>query len=267
MSMTNLRRSLKHWIYGSCPGFKGVFPYFGERVYFPPGSLIFDLVMAQGIFEHGNLRLLQAAIRPNTWAYDIGANIGLMSVPLLRTESTLQVVSVEASPHTASYLSRTIAGSSCRDRWQLVPKALGATEGEIDFYVATGTDGVFDGLRDTGRAHNSAKIRVPLTTLDALWQSHGCPAVSVVKIDVEGAEADVLHGGRACLLATRPVILLEWNRQNLVAYDCPPESLLAHAADLNCDVLNVPGLASVTSPASLLLQAGISETFLLVPRP
>ncbi len=266
MPTTHLRRSIKRWLYGSCPGFKGAFPYFGERIHFPPGSLIFDLVMAQGIFEHENLRLLQAALRPDTWAFDIGANIGLMSVPLLKAQPSVQVLSVEASPLTAGYLARTIAGSSCRDRWQLVSKALGATEGEIDFFTATGTDGVFDGMRDTGRARKSAKVKVPLTTIDALWHGLGHPAVSVVKIDVEGAEAEVLRGGRACLRTTRPVILLEWNRQNLAAYDCPTESLLAHAADLNCDVLNVPGLAPVTSPASLRLQTGMSETFLLVPR-
>ncbi len=262
----NLKRSVKRWLYGSCPGWKGAFPYFGTRVHFPPGSLIFELAMADGIFEHENLKLLQSALRPRTWAFDIGANIGLMSAPLLLTEPTLRVVSVEASPRTAAHLARTIAGSAHRDRWQLVPKALGASEGEIEFFAATGADGVFDGLRDTGRTRGSAMVKVPLTTLDALWQANGRPAVSVVKIDVEGAEADVLRGGRECLVATRPVVLLEWNRQNLAAYNCPPESLLDLAADLRCEILNVPGLAPVTSPASLRLQTGVSETFLLVPR-
>lgn len=263
----NLKRSFKRWLYGACPGFKGVFPYFGEQIHFPPGSLIFELAMLEGIFEHENLRLLQSALRPHTWAFDIGANIGLMSAPLLSTEPTLRVVSVEASPRTAEHLARTIAGSARRDRWQLVPKALGASEGEIEFFASTGTDGVFDGLRDTGRTRGSAKVKVPLTTLDALWLAHGRPDVSVVKIDVEGAEADVLRGGRQCLLATRPVVLLEWNRQNLAAYGCPTETLFTLAQELNCEVLNVPGLAPVSSPASLRFQTGMSETFLLVPRP
>lgn len=264
--MSSLRRNFKRWLYGSCPGYRGVFPYFGERIHFPLGSMMFELAMNEGIFEHGNLKLLQAALRPNTWAFDIGANLGLMSAPLIATEPTLRVVSVEASPRTAGFLDRTITASPHRDRWTLVPKALGATEGEIEFFAATGSDGIFDGLRDTGRARGTAKVRVPLTTLDTLWRDFGRPAICLVKIDVEGAEADVLHGGLECLRSTRPIVLLEWNRLNLAAYGRSPEHLLALAAELNCDLLNAPGLAQVTTPASLLFQTGVSETFLLVPR-
>jgi len=266
ISSMNFKRAFKRWLHGHCPGFKGVLPYFGERVHFPPHSVIFELACAQGIFEHENLRILQAALRPNAWCFDIGANIGLMSAPLLDTERTLQVASVEASPRTAAYLARTIAVSANRDRWHLVPKAVGAAEGEIEFFASAETHGVFDGLKDTGRGHATRKVKVPLTRLDTLWTEFGRPDVCLVKIDVEGGEADVLRGGLECLRSTRPVVLLEWNRHNLAAYGCPPATLLELAGQLECDVLNVPGLAPVTTAANLNLQMGIGETFLLVPR-
>lgn len=262
----NIGRIAKRWLYGHCPGFKGILPYWGERVHFPAGSVIFELACAQGIFERENMRLLQAAVRPGTWYFDVGANIGLMSAPLLQTEPTLQVVSVEASPPTAAYLARTIAGSPRRDRWRIVAKAVGAAEGEVEFHVSSESHGIFDGIRDTGRGHSTHPVKVPITTLDALWEGFGRPEVSAIKIDVEGAEAEVLRGALACLRATRPFVLLEWNRQNLAAYGCPPESLLELAAAVDCEVLNVPGLAPVTTPASLRLQSGVAETFLLVPR-
>jgi hypothetical protein len=59
--MKPLRRHFKRWLYSSCPSYKGVFPYFGEQIHFPPGSLLFELAMNEGIFEAGNLKLLQAA--------------------------------------------------------------------------------------------------------------------------------------------------------------------------------------------------------------
>jgi FkbM family methyltransferase len=262
----NIKGRCKRWLYGSCPGFKGVLPYWGERIHFPVGSVAFHLACEQGIYERVNLSILQAAVRPGAWYFDLGANIGLMSAPLLGTEPTLQVVSVEASPRTAGHLAKTIAASRHRDRWRLVAKAVGAGEGEIEFHVSAESHAAFDGIRDTGRAPPGGVVKVPLTTLDALWIAAGRPDVCLVKIDVEGAEGDVLRGGLACLRATRPVVLLEWNRLNLAAYGCQPEILLDLADQAGCDVLNVPGLAQVSSSANLRLQTGVSETFLLVPR-
>ena len=262
----NLKRRFKRWLYGTCPGYKGRLPYFGERLCFPPNSMVFDLACAQGIYECENLRIMQSALRPHAWSFDIGANIGLMSAPLLAAEPTLQVVSVEASPGTASYLARTVAASPRRDRWRCVAKAVGATEGETVFFASTEAHGAYDGIKNTGRGRAPSEIRVPLTTLDALWREFGQPDICLVKIDVEGGEADVLRGGFSCLRATRPYVLLEWNAQNLAAYGCPPETLLELAAALDYELLNAHGLAPVSSPANLALQMRVNENFVLVPR-
>jgi len=263
--MNTVRHGFKYWLYRHCPGFVGVFPYFGEHIHFPPDSLLFTLACEQGIFEHENLRLLQAALRPDSWYFDVGANIGLMSAPILATQKGVNVVSVEASPVTAKYLSRTIAGSPNRSRWHLVPKALGNAQGEIEFFTSATSHGVFDGMKDTGRGLHTRGVNVPLTTLDAVWAEFGKPPVSMIKIDVEGAEADVLRGGLACLRACRPCVLVEWNLDNLRSYGTPPRSLLTFSKELNYDVLIVSGLARVNTPEQLRVQMGISESFLLAP--
>ncbi|HTZ20341.1 MAG TPA: FkbM family methyltransferase [Opitutaceae bacterium] len=262
----SLKRRFKRWLHGQCPGFKGCLPYFGERLFFPPGSVLFDLACAQGIYEHENLRIMQAALRPHAWCFDIGANIGLMSAPLLAAEPTLQVVSVEASPDTASYLARSVAASPRRDRWRYVAKAVGATEGETVFFASDESHGAYDGLKNTGRGRAPREVEVSLTTLDTLWREFGQPDICLVKIDVEGGEADVLRGGATCLRTTRPYVLLEWNAQNLAAYGCPPEALPELAATLDYEVLGVHGLAPVTSSANLALQMKVNENFVLVPR-
>jgi hypothetical protein len=45
--------------------------------------------------------------------------------------------------------------------------------------------------------------------LDRIWEDLGRPAVSFVKIDVEGAEASVLRGARAMMASTHPPLLVE----------------------------------------------------------
>jgi hypothetical protein len=88
-----LRQTIKYWLYGRCPGFAGSFPYFGTRVYFPPGSKSFLAACEQGIFEADNVRLLQGLVRPGSYFFDVGTNIGLMSAPVLHTAPDVRIVS------------------------------------------------------------------------------------------------------------------------------------------------------------------------------
>src|SRR5207302_6765911 len=101
-------KALKRWLYGSCPGFAGSFPYFGTNVYFPKGSLCFRAACEQGIFEAENVRLLQGICRPGSHMFDVGANLGLMALPVLRHVAGCKVVSFEPSPNTLPWLERTI---------------------------------------------------------------------------------------------------------------------------------------------------------------
>jgi FkbM family methyltransferase len=265
--MPNLRRRFKRWLYSRCPGFAGAFPYYGTRVYFPPDSLIFHLACEQGIYEAANQRLLLSALRPDTTVFDIGANIGLLSVPLLAAEPRLRVISIEPSPKTFACLRRTVAESAWCDRWSALPVATGDHEGEVDFFCAVSALSAFDGLRDTHRAGTTTKITVPLTTLDKLWADAAHPSVCAVKIDVEGAEAPTLRGARECLRRTRAAVLVEWNAGNLGAHDCPPETLLELAAELDYDVFASPGLSRTVSPAHLRAQMEVGESFALLPKP
>ncbi len=260
-----LKRRIKHWLYGWCPGFAGSFPYFGERLHFPRGSLLFDLACEQGIFEEDNLRLLQGAVRENSWYFDVGANIGLMSAPLLHSRDRVTVVSVEASPHTGAFLKRSVDGSPRRGQWKFEGLALGAQDGQATFFTSAPSHGAFDGLRDTGRGRTARAITVAMSRLDTLWHRHGEPDVSCIKIDVEGAESEILAGAEACLAACRPVIMLEWNAENLAAYHRSPDSLFSLADRLRYEIFAAPHLTPVHGPVPLRIQMNLGETFVLIP--
>jgi FkbM family methyltransferase len=260
--MISLRKRLKRLVYGS----RGWFPYFGERIYFPKRSMIFELACVQGIFERENLQLLRGAILPNTWYFDIGANIGLLSAPLLRHDPSLNIVSVEASPNTAPFLQRTARESASKSRWHVVAEAVGATIGSVDFHLAEAAQGAFDGMRATGRTQSRGTAKVPLVTLDALWKRFGSPPISLVKIDVEGAEHAVLKGAAECLQQQRPTVLLEWNSENLQAYGTLPDTMLTAAEEMGYEVLIAPQLAHVRGAQQLRLAMSCGETFVLLPR-
>lgn len=261
------RGTAKYIIRGLCPGIGGAFTYFGTRVYFPRGSAIFQSACEQEIYEQEVTEWLCRLVEPGTTFLDIGANIGLTSIPVLRRVPESRVLSFEPSPNSLPYLERTRAESDVAARWEVLGKAAGSDLGVVRFCVASPRHGVFDGLLDTQRAAGlSHAIDVPMTTVDAEWRRLGSPAVACMKIDVEGAETLVLAGSKALIAQERPRIVLEWKRENLAAYSVPTEELLTYANARDYEVLAFPGLSPVTGPRLLEIHMLRTEMFLLAPK-
>jgi FkbM family methyltransferase len=257
------RNKLKQWLYGSCPGIAGAFPYFGVRVHFPAGSIIFEAACMQGIYESSNLRAMQAFARTGSCVLDVGANIGLMSVPLLATAPNVRVLSFEASPGTLRYLSRTRDESNFKDRWEIVAKAVGNTVGTTEFHVGASEMGAYDGIKSTGRAAVQSVVKIDATTIDVEWRKRGCPDVSVIKVDVEGAECEVILGAAECIAGFRPTIVVEWSPKNIGAYGRNLEDLFTVARRLGYRIWALPHLVEVCDPIALRVHASVTESYLL----
>lgn len=260
-----LRPTLKRWYYNYWPGQAGSFPYFGTRVHFPPNSHLFLRVCEEDIYERELLKFIRPFLLPQTAYFDIGANIGLTSVSFLRDFPECRVVSFEPSPHALPYLQKTHAGSPFRSRWTVIGKALGNRAGEAEFHTGGLENSAFDGLQNTQRGGAKTVVRVPLSTLDAEWEALGRPRISVMKIDVEGAELQVLQGGNACLRSEKPVLLVEWNPFNLKAAQCPVAALLDWAAAERYRIFSLPIAIPVPDPAALRLQMVRTDQFILMP--
>lgn len=259
----SLRGSMKYLVLGLCPGVGGRFTYFGTRVHFPLGSAMFLKVCEQDVYEADVTACLCRLVRPRTLFIDIGANIGLTSVPVLREVPSAQVLSFEPSPNSLQYLNRTRRESPFDGRWEIVGKAAADRAGVAQFSVVVPRYSAMDGLRDTGRAGKSSTVQVPVTTVDAEWQRLGSPSVSCIKIDVEGAEAQVLAGSEALITRERPSIVLEWNRTNLNAHRVDVGSLLQYAESHDYHVIALPDLVEVSELSSLEHHMISTEMFLL----
>jgi FkbM family methyltransferase len=260
-----LRQRLKKWVYGKCPGFAGAVPYYGARVYFPKGSLIFHLLCEQGIYEGENLKVINSLVDPGTTYIDVGANIGLMAVPVLNYQDC-SVISFEPSPNVLPFLERTASESQYRNRWKVIGKAAGDRIGETQFFASMNGKHVFDGVRDTKRSGAVRATTVPVTTLDSEWEDAGRPRVSVIKIDVEGAELQILEGARQCLEANRPYILIEWNEVNLRAFQLERDAILKCAQQMSYELFSVPAGIRLDNLVALKLQMLAGDSFLMVPK-
>jgi FkbM family methyltransferase len=125
--------------------------------------------------------------------YDIGANIGLISLVMALHPSGLnsKVHSFEPEPKNFDQLKKNIALNGLTGR--VIPQrlALGMSEGEVQLFVR-GTAG--EGRHSIAEAKGSTdSISVPLKTATNFARETG-DMPTIVKIDVEGAEGQVIGG-------------------------------------------------------------------------
>lgn len=264
-ALQKVKRWLKFQAHQTLPWLRGRFGYFGTTVYFPPGSWSFAMACEQGIYEWENVKLLRTLMRPGVWMFDVGANIGLMAVPVLSGVPGCRVLSFEPSPNSAPWLRRTVGGSTFGERWRLVEKAASESVGHLEFSISPQEASYFDGLVNTKRVDGGTKVKVKTTTLDSEWQGLGCPKVAVIKIDVEGWETGVLKGAGELLRSQKPAVLLEWNAKNLEAAKVNPVSLLPLAESIGYQVFTPQEFMVIRNEPSLKLQMLRGETFLLYP--
>jgi FkbM family methyltransferase len=262
-----LKHLAKRLLYAP-PGKKDcVFPYFGAQAHFPAGAHVVLRAFEEGIFQEDLVQRICHALRPDSWFFDIGANLGLMSLPVLHFVKGSRVVSFEPSPNALPYLQRTCQeATGYQGRWSVVGKALAAQSGLADFYTAGGENSAFDGLANTGREGGRQKVTVAVSTVDAEWEALGKPAVTVVKMDVEGGELAVLQGATAFLAVCRPIIFCEWNGGNLAAHRCPEDSLFHWAQTAHYQLCSLPSLTPVLTPDHLRMCMRMSEEFVLLPK-
>ena len=149
-------------------------------------------------FHHRALtQIYSPFIGPGDLCFDLGAHLG----DRIRAWSQLnaRVVALEPNPASMRWLRRLYGN---RPNIVLIEQAVGAHSGEATFWISRLTPSIstlshqwLTTVQQSPRfagARWEEQIPVTVTTLDSLIVQYGKPAFC--KIDVEGAELDVLQG-------------------------------------------------------------------------
>lgn len=138
----------------------------------------------QGTFEEQRVEALENLVRPGEHAWDLGAHKGYMSLTLSRLVGPNGTVSaVEPSKRNHWYLRRHLAWNKVSNV-KIVEAAAGGGEGTVQF----GGKGSSVGFR-IGEGDETVRM----TTLQALRDQDGLPQPTVIKMDIEGAEAAAIE--------------------------------------------------------------------------
>jgi FkbM family methyltransferase len=154
-----------------------------------------------------------ARLRPGNVFFDVGANVGyyaLLAARLVGPQGA--VLALEPEPRNLSFLYRHKALNRA-ENLLVVPVAC-AAEQSLAFF-RSGRNFAEGHLSDAAAPGDAI---VATTTLDLLAEKTGLTPTAV-KIDVEGAELDVLRGARRVLTTARPTLFLSLHSETL-SRDC-----------------------------------------------
>jgi FkbM family methyltransferase len=165
-------------------------------------SITTYVLLEQETWFEKEMDFLRHWLRPGMTVIDIGANLGVYSLPIAQLVGAEgKVFAYEPAAATRALLmrSRDVNGAH---NLEISAQALSDTE--RDGYLVFGESSELNALGDSG-----AGEAVRITSLDAEDSARGWPAPDFIKIDAEGEEERVLAGGGHFFARYSPLIMFE----------------------------------------------------------
>jgi FkbM family methyltransferase len=171
-------------------------------------SALDDDLIHEG-FEDAEMAFVERLLQPGMTVLDAGAHHGLYTLlASKRVRRRGRVIAFEPSPRERKRLQRHLWVNRCKNV-DVQSCALGDERREADLFLVEGPEDWCNSLRAPQIAARTATVRVEVERADDVLEKLGITQVDLIKLDVEGAELSFLHGARATLEASRPVILAE----------------------------------------------------------
>lgn len=158
---------------------------------------------------------LEQTLGPGQVVYDVGSNIGFFTIICSKLVGPQgRVYAFEPMPQNAATLRRNVALNGL-ENVVVVERAAASSTGTAELMISSWS--AFHALAVDGvdPPHGSrSRITVETVTLDDFVAAGDIRSPDLVKIDVEGAELQVIKGMSEMILATKPLLLCELHGTN-----------------------------------------------------
>lgn len=168
-----------------------------------------------GWYELRTTELFVKMIKTGWTVMDVGANVGFFTLLAARLAGEEgRIISFEPDPTSFTLLSKSLERNHFGNV-RLFQRAISGTDGERSLQLsATHHKGLHSIERDLG----GERITVQSSRLDTIALKMGIGSIDLLKIDVEGAEPEVLEGaGELLAKGTIRNIIMEWEHPEIWA--------------------------------------------------
>jgi FkbM family methyltransferase len=173
----------------------------------------------RGVYVYGaglepELELLGLLLRPTDWFVDVGANSGIYTVMAAPHVPHGGIVAVEPNREMWPILKKNIHQNDIVNV-HLAGVALSDEKGVAELWHRGNAPNSYSLVASSEQRESSSTVETE--TLDGLLASLRCGEISLVKLDVEGAESQVLRGASQVLAGSRPTVIAEVTKSSEVA--------------------------------------------------
>ena len=181
-----------------------------------------------GTYEPDLQAAAQILIHPGNTVYDVGANIGYISlISANLVGETGKVFSFEALPTNIERLIHNVEQNQLSNRVYINHAAVVDKKDSVTFLTHTsGAMGKAQGSAGRDEKYTNT-ITVSGISLDSFIFKCSNPPPDLVKMDIEGGEGNALIGAKKMLVKNKPILLIELHGEEaarqvwdiLIAYD------------------------------------------------
>ena len=193
-----------------------------------------------GSYEENELEMILKLIQPNNNVFDIGGNIGWVSMNISRCIPNVNIYTFEPIPKTFKYLSKNIKLNNFSNIY-INNFGFSNEEKELIFYYYPEGSGNASML-NLSENPNVEKTVCSVKKLDDYVFSNNL-VVDFIKCDVEGAELFVFQGGLEVLKKYKPIVFTEMLRKWALKFNYHPNEIISMYKEIGYKCYTINGHA------------------------
>lgn len=185
---------------------------------------------ALGIYEYKKMKLFKKLVKPNMTILDIGVNKGyfsLLSAKLMKDKGN--ILSFEPDPDNCKWIKKSIAANNYKSI-RLFQIALFNKNGKKTFFKGA-KSGHHSLIKNSGLGSTTIQTQ----KLDDFIDEENITKINLIKIDVEGADIEVLEGAQKLLKNQSPKLIIDIHKIDRKKFFNLLENLSYNIFDYNND--------------------------------